>query len=128
MATEPYRLSQVSSLTGLSRQLLHQFLKFYRISWGGAEKTRGKPKRLNDLGVRQLRLIAALKKDVRWEDYEVESILTKMDPEEFWQLFSTKPFPELLDELKSRRVQIDETPFLDRALKNDLSPMPSPKP
>jgi hypothetical protein len=114
-----YPLREIQQLTGLDRQTLDRYVRYFRIAWDGADRPRSRATRtrkINEKGVSQLKLIAALKKDVRFEDSEIESILRRISVEEFLNLFVSMPFPKLIDELRRRRIAIDDTSFMARLL------------
>jgi hypothetical protein len=116
MAKTLFRIADVQAFLDVDRQTLHSWIRAFHIQREGADRPRTRGTRavqLDEKAVVQLRLIAALKKDIRFEDSEILSLLRKISPDEFITLLNQLPFPKLLAALRDRKIAIDETRHLD---------------
>ena len=116
---EFYEMKDIQVETGLDRQTLDRYFNSFNIEYEGSNKPRtaSRRRRIDDESLKQIKLIAALQRDVKFEKYEIRSILKKTTVDEFLQLFTTLPFPRLLEELRKRNVKIDTTAHLECLLR-----------
>jgi len=116
--SEQYNIRAIQEATGLDKQTVHGYLKEFGLRHIGDAKPRttAKRRRVDRGTLEKIKLIAALKRDIRFEPSEIQSILKKLTVAQFRELLCTLPFPTLLEELRRRNVKIDTTNHLAHLL------------